>query len=265
VSAEALVLWHEENRVGYITLNRPDGANALSTEMARALCAAIDRARRADIDAVLLSARGKQFCAGGDIREFVARQDDLASLVNDILALVHPAIQTLAELPLPVVSALQGPIGGAGIAVALCADIVLAAPQMKLRGGYSAIGLSPDLGASYFLARRAGSARAKTILMTNRSIPAEQCLQWGLVDQICAAEALQSRARGLAEQLAHGARGSLAGIKWLCDHAFEHDLATHLRLEREALVRAAGSSDAHEGVRAFVEKREPRFSQTSAD
>lgn len=265
MSTEAQVFWHEEDGVGHITLNRPDGANALSTDMARALCAAIERATRADIGAVLLSARGKQFCAGGDIREFVAQQDKLASLVQNILEMVHPAIQTLAELPLPVVSALQGPIGGAGIAVALCADVVLAAPQMKLRGGYSAIGLSPDLGASYFLARRAGSARAKTILMTNQTISAEQCLQWGLVDEICAADALLSRATELASQLARGARGSQAGIKWLCDHAAEHDLNTHLRLERDALVHAAGSGDACEGVRAFAEKRSPLFSSASTD
>lgn len=179
--------------------------------------------------------------------------------------MVHPAIRTLAELPVPVVSALQGPIGGAGIAVALCADIVLATPQMKLRGGYSAIGLSPDLGASYFLTRRAGAARAKVILMTNRAISADECLRWGLVDEICATDELDSCAHELTTQLAHGARGSLAGIKWLCDRAFEHDLATHLRLERDALLRAAASADGNEGVQAFVEKRAPHFRATATD
>ena len=131
---------------------------------------------------MLLSATGPQFCAGGDIREFVANRDRLDRLVADILDVVHPAIHQLATLPLPVISAVQGPIGGAGIAVALCADLVLASSAMFVRGGYSAIGLSPDLGASYFLARRSSAARAKYVLMTNRPIPAEACLHWGLVN-----------------------------------------------------------------------------------
>lgn len=259
MESEALILWHEENGVGRITLNRPDAANALSTAMGRAFCDVVDWAAHSNVGAVLLSARGKQFCAGGDIRELAASRDHLVHLVREILEPVIPAIQTLAELPVPVVSAVQGPIGGAGIAMALCADIVLATPRMKLRGGYSAIGLSPDLGASYFLARRAGSARAKVILMTNRVLSADDCLRFRLVDEICAEDALEARSQELATQLAHGARGSFAGIKWLCDRALEHDFATHLRLERDALLRAAGSADAREGVQAFIDKRAPRF------
>ena len=253
------VLWHIEGGVGHIVLNRPDAANAIDSASARSLAGAIVQAAHADIGAVLISARGKQFCAGGDIKEFVAQRDDLDRLVQRILDLMHPALHTLATLPLPVVSAVQGSVGGAGIAIALCADIVLASSAMKLRGGYSAIGLSPDLGASYFLARRAGAARAKYILMTNRSIAAEDCLRWGLVDELHPPEALDEAARTLAADLAQGAAGSLGGIKRLCDAAHAHDLRTHLDLERQALVRCTVSADGREGICAFVEKRAPRF------
>jgi len=259
---EPTVLWQIEDGVGHIVLNRPEAANALDSAASRQLADTVAQAARADIGAVLISARGRQFCAGGDIRQFVAQRDELDRLVQALLDQMHPALHALAELPLPVVSALQGPVGGAGIAVALCADIVLASSAMKLRGGYSAIGLSPDLGASYYLARRAGAARAKYLLMTNRAIDADTCLRWGLVDEVHAPEALADAARALAAELARGATGALGGIKRLCDGAARHDLRTHLELERAALVRCAASADAREGVAAFIDKRAPRFTRS---
>ena len=255
----SLVQWHVEDGVGHIVLNRPNAANALDSATGHALAQAISCAADADIGAVLISSIGRQFCAGGDIAEFVGRRDDLDRLVQQMLDALHPAIHRLATLPVPVISALQGPIGGAGISVALCADIVFASPAMKLRGGYSAIGLSPDLGASYYLARRAGSVRAKILLMTNRALSAEECLAWGLVDEMHPADRLADASTTLARQLAAGATGSLGGIKRLCDTAFEHDLRTHLSLEREALLRCAVSADAREGVSAFIDKRRPTF------
>ena len=255
----AAVSWHAEDGVGHIVIDRPQAANALDSAAAEAFAGAVKQAACADIGCVLVSSVGRQFCAGGDIREFAQRQGDLDRLVQSMLDLLHPALRTLAELPLPVVSAVQGPVGGAGIAVALCADIVLASTAMKLRGGYSAIGLSPDLGASYYLAKRAGAARAKYVLMTNRAIGAEDCLRWGLVDELHPPEALADAARELATGLAHGARGALGGIKRLCDGALSHDLRTHLDLERQALLRCAASADGREGVSAFVARRTPRF------
>ena len=253
------VLWRVEDGIGHIVLNRPEAANALDSAAGKALADAIMQATRADIGAVLISANGKQFCAGGDIREFVEHREHLDRLVQEMLDQLHPAILALATLPVPVISAVQGPLGGAGISVALCADIVLASSAMKLRGGYSAIGLSPDLGASYYLARRAGAVRAKNILMTNRSVSADQCLAWGIVDEVHGIDELPAAALALAQQLARGATGSLGGIKRLCDNALSHDLRTHLSLEREALLRCSISADGREGVTAFVEKRAPFF------
>jgi len=258
-ASEPLVVCHVDGGVAHIVLNRPAHANAISTPFAIALAEAIGVAVRADVGAILLSARGRHFCVGGDIEEFVGDRARLDAVVQGMVDVLHPAMQSLVERAVPVVSAVQGPIGGAGIALALCADFVLASPAMKLRGGYSAIGLSPDLGASFFLTRRAGAARAKRILMTNAVVPAQQCLEWGLVDALHAGDALWPEACALAAQLADGARESLGGIRRLCDGAHEHDLGTHLGLEREALLRAARSADGREGITAFVEKRAPVF------
>lgn len=265
MASQPLVLWRVDHGVGHITLNRPHAANAMDTPLAEALVAVIAQAANADIGAVLLSSTGKQFCAGGDINEFVERRADFDALIRAMLDILHPAIHRLVTLPVPVVSAVHGPVGGAGIAMALCADIVLATPAMKLRGGYSAIGLSPDLGASWYLTRRAGAAKAKYILMTNRALPAEECLRLGLVDELHPAEQLLPAAQALAADLARGATGSLGGIKRLCDEAPSLDLHTHLERERRALLRCALSADGREGVTAFIEKRAPRFTDRRID
>ncbi|MFP5461654.1 MAG: enoyl-CoA hydratase/isomerase family protein, partial [Gammaproteobacteria bacterium] len=142
MSAESPVLWSVENGVGRITLNRPERANAVGLASSRALAAAIDAVVAAAPKVVVLTGRGPRFCAGGDIDEFVADQENMARLIGEILAPLHPALLRLANLPAPVITAVNGPVGSAGIALALCGDIVLAADTMKLRAGYSAIGLT---------------------------------------------------------------------------------------------------------------------------
>ncbi len=259
MTASSQVLWHVEDGVGHLVLNRPEAANAIDLPMARRLAEAIEVAARADVGAVLLSARGRQFCAGGDIDAFVRHRDDLERLIGEILDPLHPALLKLAALPVPVVSAVHAPIGGAGIGLALCADIVLASSAMKLRGGYTAIGLSPDLGTSYQLARRAGASRAKVLLMTNRAVGADECLRLGLVDEVHPPDALPTVAADLARALARGATGALGRVKRLCDDAPGATLREHLDRERAALLEGARSADGREGVSAFMEKRAPRF------
>lgn len=253
------VLWRVEDDVGTITLDLPASGNAIGHEGAVELADAIDQVTSRPVRAVLLTARGDRFCAGGDIAEFVARPDDLEPLIAAIVDRLHPAIHRLAQVPVPVISAVNGPLGGAGIALALCADIVLASDAMKLRGGYTAIGLSPDLGASYYLTRRVGAARAKRILLMNETLTAARCLELGIVDEVVPAKELPAAARRLVHVLSQGATQSFAGVKMLCDTAGAHSLQEHLALEREQLIAATRTRDAHEGLRAFMEKRPPTF------
>lgn len=261
-----LMLWQVADRVGHITFNRPDAGNAVNLPLARAFAAVVGQAAQAvaagAVGALFMTARGRQYCVGGDIQSFIARRDDLSALVDEILTVVHPAIHILATLPVSLVTAVQGPIGGAGIAMALCGDFVLAADSIKLRGGYTAIGLSPDAGASWFVTRRAGPSVAKRIFMRNESIPAEECLRLGLVDELHPADALPSAALQLARTLANGAAGSLAAVKRLCDGAAAHDLHAHLDLEHRLLRERTQSPDSREGIAAFVEKRTPVFSSS---
>ena len=253
------VLWSVADRVGHIVLNRPAHANALDLDMSRALGAAVRAAAQADIGAVLLSAQGGFFCAGGDIQAFAQHRHALPSLIQQLLLELHPAMEHLAALPVPVISALQGPVAGAGIGLALCADFVLASEGMKLRGGYAGIGLSPDMGSSYYLAQRAGPLRARQILMTNRSVPADECLRLGIVDELHTADGLLPGAQDLACRLAHGPGQALRAAKRLCAAAPLQSLPAHLACEQSELLACAHSADAAEGISAFLEKRAPSF------
>ncbi|MCO5118155.1 MAG: enoyl-CoA hydratase-related protein [Burkholderiaceae bacterium] len=246
--------------VARIILQAPERGNTLTRAMTKAFALAVDAVLNARPRAILLMAEGRMFCAGGDIDEFIAGADDLGALVDATVAPLHPAMLRLHESPVPVVSAVNGPIGGAGVGLALCADFVLAATSMKLRTGYAAIGLSPDAGTAFYLARRVGPVRAQQWLMLSDAIDAQTCLQHGAVDALHADDALRDAAEALAARLARGAPGSLAAIKTLCAGLPGRALADHLDLEHRLLVERAGSAAAREGIRAFIEKRAPRFS-----
>lgn len=253
------IAWGVANGIGRIVLQRPEQANALTHAASRALVRAIHQVLDGQPRVVLLTAEGRIFCAGGDINEFRAAGPALDALVNEVLTPLHPALHRLATAPLPIVVAVNGPVAGAGIGLALCADFVLGAASMKLRTGYAAIGLSPDAGASYFLARRVGALRAQQWLMLSEAIDAESCLRHGVIDALHPDAELAKAAEALVQRLARSASASLAGIKTLCSGLPTRDLQAHLALEQLLLVERARSADGQEGVRAFIEKRSPRF------
>lgn len=253
------IAWGVADGIGRIVLKRPGRANAIGLESSRALVRAIDEVLAAGPRVILLTGEGRVFCAGGDIGEFVAAGDALPALVDDILDRLHPALLRLSAQPAPLVVAVNGSVGGAGVGLALCGDFVLAAESMKLRTGYAAIGLSPDAGASYFLARRVGPVRAQQLLMLSEAIDSQRCLAWGAVDALYPDAELAAAAEALVVRLAAGASASFAAIKTLCAGAPGRPFDTHLAMEQKLLRERAGSADAREGVAAFVEKRVARF------
>ncbi len=249
-----------DQSLAVITLNTPERANVLDLRMAHAFAAAVQAiAGDASVRAVLLTAEGRQFCAGGDIRAFADASRPLHDILQEVLDPMHEAMKMLTLLPLPVVCAVNGPVGGGGIGLALCGDVVLAADSMKLRGGYSAIGLTPDVGSSWFVTHRAGAAKAKEIFLTNRAFTSAECRDIGLVDQVFPDHDLPHQARKLALQLARGPQQAQARIKALIEAAQDHGLHAHLAMEREAMLDSGATDDAREGISAFIEKRPPEF------
>jgi len=251
--------WTSEALVGSIVLDRPTHHNALGRGTASALAQAIAEVLAAQPRVVVVKARGPIFCSGGDIQEFASAGDQLPALVDDILDQLLPAYLQLAQATCPVVTVVRGPVGGAGIGLALCGDFVLASDTMKLRTGYSAIGLSPDVGASYFLARRIGAVRAQQWLMLSQAVDAERCLAAGAVDQVFPAHELDAAAQALVDQLCRAAPASLAAIKKLSMQGPGLSLKEHLLLEQQLLKACAATPDAREGVAAFVQKRPALF------
>jgi 2-(1,2-epoxy-1,2-dihydrophenyl)acetyl-CoA isomerase len=253
------IAWSVQGDIGRIVLQRPESANALTSAGVRALVRAIDEVLEQKPRAILLTGEGRAFCAGGDIDEFVAAGERLPELVNEILDGLHPALLRLVTGPAPLVVAVNGPAGGAGVGLALCGDFVLAAESMKLRSGYAAIGLSPDAGASYFLSRRVGPVRAQQWLMLSEPIDSQRCLASGAVDAVHPDAELAAAGETLVARLAAGASASFAGIKALCGGAPGRPIEEHFAMEQKLLRERAGSADAREGVAAFVERRAPRF------
>lgn len=256
------ILLEIQDHIASLCFDRPEQANVLDAATSACFAERVEQIVQAQSDgrvrAVLLTARGPHFCAGGDIRGFAA-SDNIAALLERGIPRLHTAIHSLSTLPAPVISAVQGSLGGGGIGIALCADLVLASASMKLRGGYSAIGLSPDVGVSWALTRLVGPMRAKQILLTNEAWDAQRCLAAGLVAEVHADDALLPRAQALVRALAQGASGSFARIKTLVDHASCNSLHQQLALEQLAMVASGASAEAREGALAFTHKRAPRF------
>lgn len=264
------VVLQKKGAIAHIVLNNPERGNAMNVESITALGRCIHEvAADASLRVVVLRANGRIFCAGGDIDSFKQASGELPELMAQLLGPLNAAMHTLATLPIPVISAVNGPVGGGGIGLALCADIVIAAESMKLRGGYTAIGLTPDAGASWFLTRLAGPMRAKQIFLCNQPVSARQCLDWGIVSEVVPDDQLLPSVEKLAQVLSGSAIGALGRTKHLIDEACGRPLPEQLELERRYMIESSASHEATEGLAAFLEKRAPRFDQlplrTTAD
>ena len=249
-----------DQKLAVLTFNNPSRGNVLDLAMARAFAGAIEQiAEHKDVRALLITAQGKQFCVGGDVNSMADASRPLTDTLRELLEPVHAAMAMLNLFSFPIVCGINGAVGGGGIGLALCGDLVLASDAMKLRGGYSALGLTPDVGGSWFITRRAGAARAKEIFFTNRPFSADECLRIGLVDAVHPDAELPQAARKLAQQLANGPVQAFARIKSLINHAHHRTLEQQLDAERDAMYASGESADGKEGVRAFIEKRAPNF------
>ncbi|VWB25370.1 enoyl-CoA hydratase/isomerase family protein [Burkholderia lata] len=253
------IFYERKGAIGSIVLNRPEQGNAIDRDATLALVDSIDQAL-GDPDARVIVVRSSSntFCVGGSIRYFAELGSSLADALDDVLTILYPAMHRLAMSDVPVVSSVCGAIGGGGIGLALCADFVIAADSMRLGGGYAAIGLTPDAGTSWFLTRRIGAMRAKQILMTNVTVPAKQCFEWGLVNEVVPDAELAARTDAFAQQLSQMSPLSLARIKQLVDGAFDCSLQSQLDLEHRYMVEAAGSRDAAAGIAAFIVRARTR-------
>ena len=244
-----------------ILLNRPDALNAWNEQFGNDLLDAVRTVAGDDgIRAVLITGAGRGFSSGADLKEQRGADDgglpDLGARLKEIY---HPIITGLREMPKPVISAVNGPAVGIGCSLALAADLIVAAKSAYFLLAFVNIGLVPDGGSTAFIPARVGYARAAEMAMLGERVPAQQALDWGLINQVVGDDELESTSSALLEKLANGPTRSYAGAKKLLNRRVYADLAGQLEAEADAQRGQGQSKDFIEGVIAFVEKREPKF------
>jgi 2-(1,2-epoxy-1,2-dihydrophenyl)acetyl-CoA isomerase len=258
--SDPLVLLHQSDGVAEIRFNRPGNFNALSIEMADAFAEAVDAAIAApETRAIVLAANGRGFVAGGDLASMGADPAHAGDVVDRLLGALNPAILALAQQDAPVIVAVRGVAAGAGLALMLGADLVVADQDARFMLAYDQIGGVPDCGATWFLARKLSRGAARKLVLLGAPMTAPEALALGLVTEVCPEPEVESRAMSLARKLAQGPTRALGAVRHLLDQADHTPLAAQLDAERAAFVAAAGTEDFKTGVAAFLSKTKPQF------
>ncbi len=243
--------------VARLTLNRPKVLNALDVGMAHAFLAACREVTAAPaIRVLVLRGSGRGFMAGGDVAAMRANPQGVAS---ELISTMHEALRLLANGPATVLAVLHGPVAGAGLSLALAADLAIAASNTSFNLAYGRIGASCDLGASWALPRIIGLRKAMEIALLSDDISAQEALALGMVNQLVAPDALQASADQLAQRLAVGPAVAHRKLRSLLRSSLDRDFCAQLDAEQAAFMCCAGTADFREGVDAFVTKRTPVF------
>ena len=239
-----------------ITLNRPDVLNALNKATHDALAAALKDARDPEVRAVVLTGAGRGFCVGQDLTEFSEAPGDIADRLRGSY---HPNVLAVRALEKPVIASVNGPAAGAGLSFAAACDLRIAADSATFVPAFINIGLVPDSGGTFFIARLLGPARAFEWMTSGRRLPAAEAQAWGFVSEVVDADRLPARAAELAATLAGMPTRAIGMTKRLFAAAPTNTLEEQLELEAQLQLAATQSEDFREGVAAFLEKREPDF------
>jgi 2-(1,2-epoxy-1,2-dihydrophenyl)acetyl-CoA isomerase len=243
-----------------IVLNRPERMNAWSTGMSRDLLEVLrDLAADDGVRAVMLTGAGRAFCTGADLKDRAPGTPGRLDTDEILTQWYHPIITVIREMPKPVISAVNGPVAGAGVSLALSADLVVAKESAYFLLAFVNIGLVPDAGSSLFVPARIGFARAAEMAMLGERVPAPKAADIGLINSAWPDDEFDKNAEALLTRLSNGPTRSYAGTKRELNHWLYARMAEHLALEAEIQGEASRSTDFAEGVTAFLEKRPARF------
>jgi 2-(1,2-epoxy-1,2-dihydrophenyl)acetyl-CoA isomerase len=253
-----------EDGIALMTLNRPDILNSLNVPLAREVRAALAAiTERRDVRALILTGAGRGFCAGAELADESGHESTGQRGSRAMKEDFNPLILDLIGLPVPVVAAVNGVAAGAGVSIALAADIVIAAQPAYFALTFAPrLGIVPDLGATWTLPRLIGRARAHALTLLGNRLPAPTAAEWGLIWKCVPAESLMGEALALARQLGAGPRHIVGEVRRAFDAAESNDLPAQLEYERLRQEVLLDKEEYREGVRAFLEKREPVFQRS---
>ena len=246
--------------VATVRMSRPDRMNAYDFEMGKELLDAVSTlGADPEVRCLVLTGSGRAFSAGGDVSLMSTYREGDISFFLDLTVRLHAFIASLRRCPKPVVSAVNGVAAGAGFPIALAGDVVIAAASARFTLGYQNIGLSPDGGATFFLARAIGTHRAMELTLTGRTLTCGEAAEWGLVQRVIADATFAGETAALADRIAAGPTLAYARAKELYNRALFQPLETQMEEERQRIAASGRTDDFREGVRAFLEKRPPSF------
>jgi len=242
-----------------VTLNRPQFANAMNTQMGRDLLALFDAINADPLQyrcIVLTGAGDKIFCAGGDLKERQGMTDETWQAQH---LLFERMVRALIACPVPVIGAINGAAFAGGCEIALCCDFIYAAENARFALTEVSLGIMPGAGGTQNLPRAVGERRAKELILSARPFSAREAFEWGMVNRLCAADKLLDEVMETARRIADNAPISVRQAKQSIHYGLQVDLASGMMLEIEAYNRMVPTEDRREGIASFNEKRKPRF------
>lgn len=253
----APVVLNIDGQIARIRFNRPGVLNAVDQAMSEGFLVAVKQiASASEVRVILLHGEGRAFMAGGDLAPFRTNPvQTAAELINPI----HAALDILASLKQPVLASLHGSVAGAGLSIALAADLAIASDDTSFNLAYSKLGASPDVGGSWHLPRIVGLRKAMEIALLSETFNADEALRLSIVNKVVPAAALADETERLLLRLASGPTFAYGTIKQLLRESLGRDLRTQLDAESAAFQACAGTVDFNEGITAFFEKRTASF------
>ena len=254
------ILISNEKNVRIISLNRPEKLNAITLEMATELNKAIqDTAKDSEVKCLVLTGKGRAFSSGGDVDEMSEYLPKAGYLFYKLTEQIHESFATLLTMPKPVLNSLNGIIAGGALGIALAGDYRIANKSTKLLSAHFKRGFVPAGGATYLLPRLIGLGRTQALFFGGKTLNSSEMLEWGLVHEVIDDEYLNKRTLEMAKELASGPTSAIAETKMQLIESDTLSLEEELEREREKNRDSGNRGDAIEGIKAFIEKREPEF------
>jgi len=251
----------DDSGIATLVMNRPDRLNALNSELAASLSEAFGRiAKDESVRVVVITGAGRAFCAGGDLA--FLRQEHESGNVKQLELLLRSGVQivlTMRTMPQPVIAAVKGAAAGGGMNLALAADIRVAADDARFGQSFAKVGLFPDFGGTFSLTEVVGPSKAAELFYTGDLIDAREALQLGIVNRVVPAGQLEAEAKALALKIAQSPPIAVKAVKRTVFGKERHALEQALENEVQQQIKCFSSEDCGEGLRAFFEKRPPKF------